>query len=156
MVRISGLVLCLLFALSACDLRASGKLEPALAEVDVAPMADRKGQIARLALLVALDPQGLDLPPRYRLEARVSTETRVPLDEGSDLQTAVEILTLSARLFDASESQIWSGTARRTSLFAKHQLPTLALDTQEALWEDLAALAAQDIAQELSAALAAN
>ncbi len=154
MVRISGLVICLLLVLSACDVRPSGALPPALAEIEVAPMADRKGQIARLALQAALNPQGLDLPPRYRLEAQVSTATRVPLGEGSDLQTAVEILTLSARLLDATESQIWSGARSRTALYAKHQLPTLALDTQEALWADLAALAAQDMAQELSGVLA--
>ena len=144
----------LILALSACDVRPVDPTNLNLAQIEISPMADRKGQIARLALQAAFDPRNLNLPPLYRLEAQVTTGTRVPLEEASNLQTAIETLTLSAQLFDSQDSQIWSGSVRQSALYARHQLPSLALQTQEALWTTLSQKAALSMADDLAKVLA--
>ncbi|MGB0785461.1 MAG: hypothetical protein ACPGRH_04800 [Alphaproteobacteria bacterium] len=156
--RIIFVIFASLLMFSACDLRPTydPNVVGILAQVSVSPMEDRKGQIARSALQRSLNPNLLNAEKRYELRARVSTSTRVPLDVNSEFQTAVETLTIHGRLLDLDGSELWAGSSSRSSLYAKPQLPTLALDTQEDLWKDLASLAASDITRQLSVFLVEN
>ena len=91
MLRGFFLSLFFLAGLTACDLRPAydSAATEALAQIEVPPMADRKGQIARLALQQALDPRHADLPKLYELQASVTTATRLVLGEGTALQLSL-------------------------------------------------------------------
>jgi len=111
-------------------------LEPGLAEISVAPIADRLGQQLELSLREALNPEGLAIKPRFRLLVsliasrvdlgiqRDATSTRGRVDVYAnlillDLETQKRIFTSRAQstaafniLTDAYAAQVAEDDAR--------------------------------------------
>ena len=124
-----------------------------LTQVKFAPMADREGQILRSALVQAFDPTGLDLLPKYEFSGRWTTNTAPLLSEGSDIRGARGTMTLIGEMRDLDGKVLWSGQVSRSALFAQHVLPSISAEAEERLWQDLAALLAQDLILAVSGTL---
>ena len=139
-------------ACSACGFQYAydGEVAKELSYVHVKPMAEREGQIVRLALQRAFNPQNLVLEPRYYFSGSVMSSVTQLMSQNSSKRSAKGTLTLQGFLTDKSGERIWSGSLSRSGLFAQHILPSLSADAQENLWQDLSALIAQDLAFELA------
>jgi LPS-assembly lipoprotein len=96
-----------------------GPSAAALAEVAVAPIADRIGQQVRNRLLDRLNPKGRPVRPRYRLEVEIA-ERRTGIAVESDDTVSRINLTLSASFAlhgGAAERPIFTGTTRTIAAY---------------------------------------
>ena len=146
----------LFLVLSACgfQLGKDPRATAALAQIHLAPMAEREGQIMRLALVAAFQPAGSSSPLSsrslpYEFKGQVTTQVTPLLDQASDLKSALGTLSLTGTLSDRDGQVLWSGQRSRSDLFFQHTLPSLSQDAQEDLWKVLAQGIAQDMAAEL-------
>ena len=124
-----------------------------LAQIKVLPIAERQGQLMNTALRRELDPKGLKLAPTYELEVRVTTSLSNSFNETLGTYRGRSLMTAAATLRWLDGQVAWQGKASRASLLALEEQPSLSAAAESALWEDLAALLAQDIKFRLAAAL---
>jgi LPS-assembly lipoprotein len=93
--------------------------EPALAAIIVMPIPDRIGQQLELSLREALNPHGLSVEPRYRLNTLL-TQTRVDLGiqrDASSTRGRVDVyVTLTLSDYKSGKS-VYSARTQSTSAF---------------------------------------
>lgn len=141
--------------LSACNVEPlySEAVKRELAQIHVLPIAEREGQVLKIALNEQLDPQRLDLPTAYRLQLQQSVSVRESFSGATGARRARGTMRVTGSLVDLSGREIWSGTVQRAGLFARSDLPSLSASAQDDLWVDLADLIARDLRETLAAAL---
>ena len=127
MSRLRPLLLLLLAAaaLAACGFqplygqRQSGRVSADLAQIDVAPIADRIGQQLRNELLVRINPNGSPEAPRYRLQVELREEPQGLLVERDDLITRVNLRLFAEFVLISLEdkAQLLRGRARSMTAY---------------------------------------
>ena len=126
----------------------------ALAQVHVLPIAEREGQVLKSALNRQLNPSGLKIGRAYELELQVQTTVAQSFSDATGLvRRARGTFAVIGQLRTLEGQVLWSGSRSRSSLFAQHELPSLAQQAQDDLWEDLADLVAQDLIFDFARAL---
>ena len=142
--------------LCACTLTPlySQAIKQKLAQVHVLPIAEREGQVIKIALNEQLNPENLDLQAAYRLQLSTDLVVQQIFPNARAVRRARGTLRVTGTLVDLSGREIWAGSVQRSGLFAQSDLPSLSTAVQEDLWVDLASWVAQDVRAVLAHALA--
>jgi LPS-assembly lipoprotein len=153
-----SLVLGLCAALGACGFRPllreteRADVREQLAAVEIVGLGGRLGQLVRNALLDELNPQALQVPPRYRLAVRLQRRAdalAIQLDNTISRYN----LTLTARfqlLNGEQDAVLYDGTARRIASYNVRRAPYATLVAEL----DAERRAAREIANEIRTVLA--
>ena len=128
------------------------EIEQQLAAVRIVGLSGRLGQILQNALIEELNPQGLAVPPRYRLAVRLQRSANAL---GIQLDNTITRynLTLTARyqLFEVGEPDLlYSGMTRRVASYNVRRAPYATLVAEL----DADRRAAQEVAREIRTVLA--
>ena len=150
-------LLILIFALVGCGFAPAIKPESRaqLAQIHVAPIAEREGQVLKIALNNQLNPKGLKIGPVYTLNLSLQTSTSQSYAISSVVTRGLGTMTATGNLQDLTGKVVWSGSISHSALFAQHELPSLTAEAKANLWKDLANLIAQDLRLVLAQALEA-
>ena len=123
-----------------------------LGNIEVAPIADRLGQMTRNHLLDKLNPRGRPVAPEYRLDVTLhESNQRLVFRKDATATRALMKLVAQYRLIEiASGSQVHSGASRATASYNIVASDFATIASEKNARERVSRIVAEDVALRLS------
>lgn len=123
-----------------------------LGNIEVAPIADRLGQMTRNHLLDKLNPRGRPVAPEYRLDVTLNeSNQRLVFRKDATATRALMKLVAQYRLIEiASGSQVYSGASRATASYNIVASDFATIASEKNARERVSRIVAEDVVLRLS------